>query len=213
MRALLPVLAAVSLALALGACDNTVYSRLPLAGQRHEGGDPEFRPGLYLISGFEDRCAFDIRKKLSLWPDCAVGVEFRRGEMWLVSNHQRLLAQTQRFIGGEPVIVQSHWSTDVLKDPRAPEPRNAETPFFGWTYTAVTATKTDPAGRIMEARLTAALCGPPAAAKASTDQPFAGLTPSGTNCTAQDFDAVRNALALSAAISEPRTIKWVRDNP
>ena len=213
MRALILALAALALPLVLGGCDNTVYSRLPLVGQRHEGGDPEFRPGLYLISGFEDRCQFDIRKKLSLWPDCAVGAEFKRGEMWLVSNHQRVLAQTQRFISGEPVIVQSHWSTDVLRDSRAPEPKNAENPFFGWTYTAVTPTKTDPAGRIMEAKLTPALCGPPAAGKASTDQPFAGLTPSGTNCIAKDFDTVRNALAQSVGIGQSRTIRWVRDNP
>jgi hypothetical protein len=209
MARLLIILAA----LALGACSNTVYSRLPLVGERHEGGDPEFRPGLYLISGFEDRCAFDIRLKLSLWPDCAVGAEFRRGQMWLLSNHQRILAQTQRFIGGDPVIVQSHWSTDVLKDPRAPEPKNAENPFFGWTYTALTVTRTDPAGRIMEAALTPALCGPLAPGKTVTERPFAGLALSKDNCVAQDFETVRTALALSGAIAEPRTIRWIRDNP
>lgn len=212
MRPLRPLLTVLA-ALALGACGNTVYSRLPLVGERHEGGDPEFRPGLYLISGFEDRCAFDIRLKLSLWPDCAVGIEFRRGQMWLVSNHQRLLAQTQRFIGGDPVIVQSHWSTDVLKDPRAPEPKTTDIPFFGWTYTAVAPTRTDRLGQIMEAQLTPALCGPLAPGKAATDRPFAGLTMSRDNCVATDFDAVRNALAQSVAIAEPRTIRWVRDNP
>jgi hypothetical protein len=101
----------------------------------------------------------------------------------------------------------------VLKDPRAPEPKNAENPFFGWTYTAVVATKTDPSGRIMEARLTPALCGPLAPGKVSTDHPFADLTPSGTSCVAKDFDTVRGALAQSASINEPRTIRWVRDNP
>ncbi len=203
----------LALCLLLGACSNTVYSRLPLVGERHEGGDPEFRPGLYLISGFEDRCAFNIRLKLSLWPDCAVGAEFKRGEMWMVSSHQRILGQTQRFIGGDPIIVQSHWSTDVLKDPRAPEPKTAENPFFGWTYTALVVTKTDPAGRIMEAAMIPALCGPLAPGKAVTDRPFAGLTISKDNCVAEDFETVRNALARSAAIAEPRTIKWVRDNP
>ena len=78
-------------ALALSAC-NQVYSRAPLVSEAHEAGDPEFRPGLWLISGYEDRCAFDIRRPLRDWPDCAVGAEFRRGQMWLVSGHQRLLA-------------------------------------------------------------------------------------------------------------------------
>ena len=88
----------IALALpALAAC-NQVYSRQPLVGEAHEGGDPELRPGLWSLSGVNESCQFDIRKPLRDWPDCGVGLEIRRGQMFLVSGHNRLYAQ-------------SHWGT------------------------------------------------------------------------------------------------------
>jgi hypothetical protein len=208
MRALVLIAAA----LLLTACDNTVYSRLPLLTEAHEGGDPEFRPGLYSISGFEDRCQFDGRLKLSLWPDCAVGLQFERGRMWLVTSHQRYLAQTQKFVPGDPVIVQFHWSTDVLKDPRAVAPKGTQNPFYGWDYAALDVVRTDRIGQIMEARMTLALCGPSSPGQ-GTEHPFPGLAMTGTNCAATDLADVRLSLLKSVALQQPRTIRWLRDSP
>ena len=211
MRALLLALAALTLT----AC-NQVYSRAPLLGEAHEGGDPEFRPGLWLISGYEDRCAFDIRKPLRDWPDCAVGMEFRRGQMWFVSGHQRLLAMTLRMVDGPPDLVQMHWSTDVLKDPRAPEPKDTDNPFYGWTYGAVTVLKTDQTGQIMQAEIMTADCGPldqRGPSLSHTNHPFAGLAMVGNNCVAKTLDTVRNALTESAKLRPPSQLRWVRDEP
>jgi hypothetical protein len=217
---LIPLLLALPL---LAAC-NQVYTRAPLVGERHEGGDPEFRPGLWSVSGYNDTCDADLRKPLREWPDCAVGIEFRRGQMFLTSSHQRYLAQTQRLIGeiregGDPILVQAHWQTEILADPRAPEPKDADNPFYGWIYYAVTPTRLDPDGRIREASVVQALCGPlplgqpgKAAPKVS-DRPFAGLTVKNDNCIAKDLDVVKRALTLSSGLSEPRVLKWVRDNP
>ncbi len=218
MRALFLALAALTLSVTLGAC-NQVYSRAPLLSEAHEAGDPEFRPGLWRISGYEDRCAFDIRKRLRDWPDCAVGVEFRRGQMWLVSGHQRVLAQAQRLTEGPPILLQARWTSAIFSDPRVPEPRDTDNPLFGWVYAAVTPGRLDDNGRMIEATMVQALCGPPPLAptgrppRLASDHPFPGLTVSGNNCVAKDLDTVKTVLALSAGLGAPQTMKWVRDDP
>jgi hypothetical protein len=212
---LIPILLAFPL---LAAC-NQVYSRQPLVGEAHEGGDPELRPGLWSLSGVNETCQFDIRKPLRDWPDCGVGLEIRRGQMFLVSAHNRLYAQSQRFVDGDPILLQAHWKTDVLADPRAPEPKDTDNPFYGWTYYAVTPTRMDGEGHIREATVVQALCGPlpPARpinpAPKVTDRPYAGLKVVRDNCVAEDLEAVKRSLALSASLGEPRTLKWVRDDP
>ena len=215
MRTLLIVLAA----LALGAC-NTVYSRTPLLSEAAHQGDPQLRPGLWQFGVYQDdKCPFDIRLPVARWPDCATGLEYQPGQIWLVSKRQRLLAQTVRLAPGDPVLAQRHFSTDVLKDPRAPEPRDADNPFFGWTYAALTVVKTDGADRIVEARMIEPICGPlppPApggAAPTVTDRPFPGLKIVKTNCVAQDLDTVKAALALSEPLVQAQTIRWIRDRP
>jgi hypothetical protein len=212
---LIPILLA---ALFLAAC-NQVYTRQPLLSEAHEGGDPEFRPGLWSLSGVNQDCAFDIRKPLRDWPDCGVGIEFRRGQMYLVSAHNRFHAQNQRLIDGDPILLQAHWHTEVLADSRAPEPKDTDNPFYGWTYYAIMPTRSDGEGHIREATVVQALCGPMPLAQPRkpapkvTDRPYAGLKVAGDNCVAQDLDAVKAALALSATLGEPRTLKWVRDDP
>jgi hypothetical protein len=214
----IPILLALLALPALAAC-NQVYSRAPLVGEAHEGGDPELRPGLWSLSGVNESCQFDIRKRLREWPDCAVGLEIRRGQMFLVSGHNRLLAQSQRFVDGEPILLQAHWETDVLADPRAPEPKDTDNPFYGWTYYAVTPVRMDGEGHIREATVVQALCGPLPAARPTnpmpkvTDKPYAGLQVVRDNCVAKDLDAVKRSLALSATLGEPRTLKWIRDDP
>jgi hypothetical protein len=214
----IPILLALLALPALAAC-NQVYSRTPLVGEAHEGGDPELRPGLWSLSGVNESCQFDIRKPLRDWPDCGVGLEIRRGQMFLVSGHNRLYAQSQRFVEGEPILVQAHWKTDVLKDPRTPEPKDTDNPFYGWTYYALTPTRMDGEGHIREATVVQALCGPLPVAQAGkpepkvTDRPYAGLQVVRDACVAKDLDAVRRSLALSASLGEPRTLKWVRDDP
>ena len=41
-------------------------------------------------------------------------------------------------IQGPSILVQSHWMADVLADQRAPETRDTDNPFYGWTFAAVT---------------------------------------------------------------------------
>lgn len=217
----LPAILLAVLALPLlGAC-NQVYSRQPLVSEAHEGGDPEFRPGLWSLSGVNESCVFDVRKRTRDWPDCAVAIEFRRGQMFLTSGHDRLLAQTQRLVEGSPILLQAHWQTAVLADPRAPEPKDTDNPFYGWTYYAITPTRMDGEGHIREATVVQALCGPLPTAPLRigqqppkvTDKPYAGLQVVRDNCVAKDLDAVKRSLALSETLGEPRQLKWVRDDP
>ena len=215
----LPIVLLAVLALPLLAACNQVYARQPLISEAHEGGDPEFRPGLYSVTGYNEDCKFDIRKPLRDWPACGIGIEFRRGQMFFVTGHDRALAQTLRFVDGDPIIVQGKWHTDVLKDPRAPEPRDTDNPFYGWVYYAVTPTRMDGEGHIREATVVQALCGalPPAepgrSAPKVTDQAFPGLQVVRDNCQAKDLDTVKRALLLPAGLGETRTLKWIRDDP
>jgi hypothetical protein len=215
MRALLAALAA----LALGAC-NQVYSRTPLLGEAPaRPGDPDLRPGLWSIEGMrDDKCPFDIRQTINHWPDCATAAEYRNGQLWLITPHERILAQNVKLAGDDPVLMQQHWLPDALKDPRAPEPTDSDNPFFGWTYASLTVVRTDALGRIMEARMLAPACGPlPAGGAGYTDRPFPGLTMVKSNCVAPDLDTVRAALARSQALVPAQiassTIRWIRDDP
>jgi len=215
---LIPILLAVLALPALAAC-NQVYSRTPLFSEAHEGGDPEFRPGLWKIGDDSDgpfNCPFDIRKRLRDWPDCAVAAEFRRGQMFLLDAHHRYLAQTIRMVDGQPILVQSHWMTDVLADRRAPEPRDTDNPFYGWTYAAVTVKRMDQDGHIMQAEMVQADCGPlndGGPSRTRTNHPFAGLTLVGAACVAKDMDTVKNALSESAKINPAVPMRWIRDDP
>jgi hypothetical protein len=226
MRPLL-YLIAILLLPALAAC-NQVYSRTPLVPEAHEGGDPEFRPGLWKIGDDSDgpfKCPFDIRKHLHDWPDCAVAAEFRRGQMFLLDAHHRYLAQAIRMVDGPQILVQSHWMTDVLIDPRAPEPKDTDNPFYGWTYAAVTVQRMDQDGHIMQAEMVQADCGPlpsvgdplPLGRKTMpmdvTWRPFAGLTLNGKNCVAKDLETVKTAIAESAKLGPAVPMRWIRDDP
>lgn len=216
---------ALLLALALPAvcACNQVYTRTPLIGEAREQGDPELRPGLWSSAGYNDNCVFDIRKPLRDWPACAAGVEVRRSQMFLVSGHDRALFQTYRLIDGQPILMQLHLSAEVFKDARVPEPKDTDNPIYGWTYAAITPLRTDAAGRITQAEMVDAECGPlPAKTDPSsgdkpapnvTPRPFAGLTVIGNNCVAKDLDTVKNALAQSAKLKPPSSMRWIRDDP
>lgn len=220
----IPVLL-IALALpALGAC-NQVYSRQPLVSEAREQGDPELRPGLWSGAGYNDSCVFDIRKTRRDWPACAVGIEVRRGQMFLVSGHDRILFQTYRLIDGQPMLMQSHLSPEIFKDARVPEPKDTDNPIYGWTYAAITVLRTDAADRIVQAQMVQADCGPlpsqadppppgsrPAPATV-TSRPFPGLTIVGNNCVAKDLDTVKSALAQSANLKPPSPMRWIRDEP
>jgi hypothetical protein len=213
MRALLLALAALSLC----AC-NQVYSRKPLIDEARLSDDPEFHQGLWSITGYEDRCQFEPKKPLRDWPECAVGVEFRRGQMYLVTGHSRAFAQTMRLIAGdpvkeEPILVQGHWRTDVFADPRVPEMKDTDNPVYGWTYAWVTPVRTDGAGRMLEAKLVQGVCGPLPIGARVTNRPFAGLQVVNQNCVAKDLATVKSALAASAELNPPQTLKFVREEP
>jgi hypothetical protein len=204
----------------LAAC-NQVYTRQPLMSEAREQGDPEFRPGLWKIDMPGDdliHCQFDIRKNRRDWPACAVGLEVRRDQMFLVTGHDRALAETYRLVDGEPILLQLHLHTDILRDSRVPEPKDTDNPFYGWMYAGITVRKTDAAARVTEAELVWADCGPlppntDPALTTVTSRPYPGLTVVTNNCMAKDLDAVKNALAESAKSNTPVPIRWIRDNP
>jgi hypothetical protein len=209
------------LALPLLAACNQVYTRQPLVAEAREQGDPEFRPGLWKVGGGGNdplNCPFDIRKSRRDWPACAGGVEMRRGgQLFVVNGHDQAEAGNLRLIDGQPILLQLHLNTDLFRDPRVPEPKDTDNPFYGWTYAAVTVVRTDAAARITEARLVWADCGPPpnhdGPSASHTNHPFAGLAMVGANCVAKDLDTVKNALAQSAGTGTPVSMRWIRDEP
>jgi hypothetical protein len=216
------------LALPLLAACNQVYSRQPLVSEARVQGDPEFRQGLWKVGTDKDDptgCPFDIRKSRRDWPACAGAVDIRRGQMFVVSPTERGEAAGFRLVDGQPILMQLHLHTDIFRDPRVPEPKDTDNPFYGWTYAGITVVKTDAAARITEAQLVWADCGPlPAKTDppppgnrpvplSVTSQPFAGLTVVGNNCVAKDLETVKNALAQSAKTSTAVPMRWIRDTP
>ncbi len=214
MRVLLIALAALT----VSAC-NQVYSRTPLLGEAPaQPGDPELRAGLWQVGALKDeRCPFDIRQPTNRWPDCAVALEYKGGQFWEITPHERRLALVVKLVGGDPVLMQEHWRAEILADPRAPEPADSDNPFSGWTYASLTVVRTDGLGRIMEAQMLNPVCGPTASGKPVAEQPFPGLTMVKSNCVAADLDAVRGALARTKALPPPEgaptLLRWVRDYP
>jgi len=217
----IPALLMVLVLPALAAC-NQVYTRQPLVSEAREQGDPELRPGLWKVGGEggDDplQCPFDIRKSRRDWPACAGGVEVRRGgQLFVVSGHDRAEAGNLRLVDGSPILLQLHLHTDLFRDPRVPEPRDTDNPFYGWTYAAVTVVRTDAAARITEAQLVWADCGPPPShdgpSASHTSHPFAGVAMVGNNCLAKDLDTVKAALAQSARTGKPVPMRWIRDDP
>ena len=219
MRLISALLIALALP-ALAAC-NQVYTRQPLISEAREQGDPEFRPGLWKVAGDNGddplQCPFDIKKSRRDWPACAGGVEVRRGgQMFVVSGHDRAAAGNFQ-AGRRPADPDAAALAPALfRDPRVPEPKDTDNPFYGWTYAAVTVVKTDAAARITQAELVWADCGPapnhdgPSASH--TNHPFAGLAIVGNNCVAKDLDTVRNALAQSGRRPpRPVVMRWIRD--
>jgi hypothetical protein len=217
MRRLMLMLLALPL---LVAC-NQVYSRQPLVSEAREQGDPEFRPGLWKVDSPNDdplQCPFDIRKYRRDWPVCAGGLEIRRGgQLFVVDRNNRGEGGSFRLVDGQPILMQLHLHTDLFRDPRVPEPKDTDNPFYGWTFAGVTVVKTDAANRITEAQLAWAACGPPpdhdGPSASHTNHPFPGLVIVGSNCVAKDLDTVRSALAQSAKFGPPVSMRWIRDEP
>ena len=127
--------------------------------------------------------------------------------MFFITGHDRALAQTLRLVDGDPILVQGKWRTDVLKDPRTPEPKDTDNPFYGWVYDAVTPVPHGPRGpgwwrRSWCRPYAARACGQPGRpAPKVTDRPFPGLTVVRDNCQAKDLDTVKQR---AAAVGGPR---------
>ncbi|MBX7248115.1 MAG: hypothetical protein K1X35_03595 [Caulobacteraceae bacterium] len=212
---MLRLLLLVVAALMLGGC-NLVVSEHPMFAARDAVGSTQFRPGVW--ASRKPDCAFDAAKPLKDWPECAGGGVLTRDR--LVDRDGKEKDSAYVLAGGEPRVMQFEFRGDdkgkVL-----------------YLFMGVEPLRLDDKGRIVEARLWLAQCGPmppkpdPAAKPAEdkpladmtedeiqrsmeaaiadtvTREPFEGLTVHDGMCTPRDQAAVRNAASRSLGITEP----------
>ncbi len=208
MRAILPCLLA---ALILSAC-NQVHSVEPLV--MGQNGAPPLREGLW-VSADRD-CAFEAGKPLDQWPDCADPVEVSGGKFTGVREKDKDGLISFSLEGRDPAIMQLR----VEQDAGGAAPSDDEEKLGRYFYYGLEARRLDEQGRIVEAALWPALCGPPPASPGKgrhkqyvTRHPLPGMTIVGDNCRADRLSAVRRAAAESRKWSQAQSIHWVRDLP
>ena len=158
------------------------------------------RPGIWELQG--DDCKFDPARPVTTWPECANG---------MIVTPTRLTGgfgkadppQTMSYVlaGGDPPVIQL----------AAPQDRKPEDPSF--LYAGVRPSRTDSAGRIVEAHVWLAACfRPPSNLNSkAAPRPFPGLTmkKGDSYCRATEAGPVRNAAAKSEAIAIKGDKLWV----
>ncbi len=176
-------ISALLIALALPALGgrNQVYSRQPLVSEAREQGDPEFRPGLWSSAGYNAAAASSTSKpRRDPGPPAPSG---SRSAATRCSSSPATTGPWPTYLppGRRPTAPApaAHAAPTVLTDPRVPEPKDTDNPFYGWTYAAIAVLKTDAAGRITQAEMVQAECGP---LPAKTDLPAARKSASAGQC-------------------------------
>ena len=220
----------------LGACSNRVVSETPWFSKEAEADAPHLRPGLWvatsgtLVAGSK-MCRFDERKPSETWPDCASSYLVRDGELlqlaWLDSTkHGRTLRtyewerRTHLLATGSPRISQVEGCPEVQREfSNLPDGSSKPKDPYAYCYDAVRPTMFDRDGHITATLTWPILCGPwpskDQEGPAVTAMPFAGLHIVHSNCIAESEAALRNAAALSEAVSVKigfvGETHWVRD--
>lgn len=202
----------IALAGLMASACNLVMSEAPMFGAADVRG-ARLREGVWVEVKAD--CAADAAAPLRDLAECADAVVIRNGQITDASDVKDepipyLLA------AGQPPVMQLQVE---LKN-------KAGRPAKLYAYAAFKPVKTDPEGRIVEARRWPVQCGPPPpkpetppdrAPKASdytTRSPLPGLTvePETGVCSPRDQAAVRGAAAASEAWDEDKAvIRWLRD--
>lgn len=206
-------LSAILLALGLTACA-AVTSERPLIGAADTHGAPVPRPGVWIMPSAG--CRFSPRASVASWPDCANGALISPSTI-IGGKRDATGAFTEalsyELAAGDPAIMEIF--TPPSRDPGDP----------AIVYVGVRPLAADADGKITQARVWMALCGPPPIAngQAPSTKPAKlppGLTPvkGKTYCLVKSQAALRAAVARSEAWAFRGTpddygliARWVRD--
>jgi hypothetical protein len=203
------VFVAVSAALMLFGC-NWVVTKAPLFGPADEAGAPQLRSGVWGASSSKD-CAFDQRKPVADWPDCAGWLIVKNGRWMFAENKGRREWTVAR-------VVLTAGSPQILQTPPELAGKGADATY---SYYGLSAASRDKRGRITAFRMWPVLCGPPAPpakagdpAPAPAVHPFPGMTVdvNDSDCTTASREAVRQAADASQLWADTSlTARWIRD--
>jgi hypothetical protein len=204
------VFIAASVLLALSAC-NWVVTKAPLFGATDQVGARHLRPGVW-SSGSSSDCAFDERKPITEWPDCA-GRGIISDGRWTTLDKKdgRWTRSVLRVLltGGSPQILQT------------PPQRSSKGGEGSYAYYGLKAERLDRGGRITAFKMWPVLCSSPTTAPKTGDttsapatRPFPGMTmdASDSDCSTTSREALRQAADASQLWADTAlTAHWVRD--
>src|SRR5579863_3459360 len=131
------VFVAVSAALVLFGC-NWVVTKAPLFGRADEAGAPQLRSGVW-SAGSSSECAFDERRPIADWPDCAGRLVIGDGG-WTTPDREN-----GRWSWATPRVPLTGGTPQILQTPPDATGKGAD---GGYSYYGLGAKRRDRGGRI-----------------------------------------------------------------
>jgi hypothetical protein len=187
---------------------NSVVSSTPWFGLTDAVGAPRLRDGVWRLQDPPDKpCDVDERRPLATWPDCAMGLVVKSGDLIVAKGgHDERDQEVWPYLiaGGEPPVMQVNDYGDASAK--------------SYLYLGMRPVRLDAHGLAVVIKGWAVQCKPPPSAAAADSDAIPPLYPGFTgadnaDCTADSVASLRAAAKASETDYSSDTLQahWVRD--